>query len=226
MAKKPQSKRAARHKIFVVEDHPVFREGLIRLINDEPDLEVCGSADNAKQALREIKRLAPDLALVDLSLPGKNGLELIKELRATARKPKLLVVSMHDEAIYADRVLRAGGDGYIMKEEDPDEIVDAIRDVLAGHMYVSEEVLAGGAGGTAPRPHELKSSPLDNLTDVELEILELLGRGRSNEEIARQLRITTKAVDSACQGMPRKLNLKHGNELIRFAVCWIEKGAA
>jgi DNA-binding NarL/FixJ family response regulator len=136
-------------KIFIVEDHPVFREVLRQLVNREADLTVCGEADDCDQALKAIPRLNPDLVLVDLALPGKTGLELIKELRAVNRQIKLLVVSMHDEALYADRVLRAGGDGYIMKQEDPAEIVHAVRDVLAGHIYVSEEVLAGSSK-TAP----------------------------------------------------------------------------
>lgn len=225
MAKTSKPKSVASHRIFIVEDHPIFREGLAQLINGESDLEVCGATDNADQALREIERLKPDLALVDISLPGKNGLELIKELRAVKRKVKLLVISMHDEAIYADRVLRAGGDGYIMKEEDPHEIIHAIRDVLAGHLYVSEEVLGGGTNGTLKSSVKRPPSRLDKLSDSELEILELLGRGESNREIARQIGITTGAVDSRCKAMQRKLNLKHGNELIRYAVCWIEGGA-
>ena len=225
MVKTPKSKSVALHKIFIVEDHPIFREGLAQLINGETDLEVCGATDNADQALSEIERLKPDLALVDISLPGKNGLELIKELRALKRKVKLLVVSMHDEAIYADRVLRAGGDGYIMKEEDPQEIVHAIRDVLAGHIYVSEEVLGAGTNGTPRRSQKPAPSRLDKLSDSELEILELLGRGESSQEIAGQLGLTTGAVNSCCKAMQQKLNLKHGNELIRYAVCWIESGS-
>ena len=214
-----------RHSVFIVEDHPVFREGLIQLINGESDLRVCGSSDNAEQAFREIERLNPSVALVDLSLPGKNGLALIKQLRASSRKAKLLVVSMHDEAVYAERVLRAGGDGYIMKEEDPEEIVHAIRDVLAGHIYVSEEVFAAQRNGTAKSSREKEPGKLENLTDAELELLELLGRGRSNQEIARQLRWTVASVNSRCKQLQKKLKLKHGNELIRFAVCWIETGA-
>ena len=226
IVKKPKSKTVACHRIFIVEDHPVFREGLVQLVNGETDLEVCGATDNAKQAFRDIGRLNPELALVDISLPGKNGLELIKELRAANRKAKLLVVSMHDEAIYADRVLRAGGDGYIMKEEDPQEIIHAIRDVLAGHIYVSEEVLAGSTNGTSKRSREPAPSRLDKLTDSELEILELLGGGSSDQEIAGKLGLTPGIVNSRCREMQKKLNLKHGNELIRFAVCWIESGSA
>ena len=179
--------RTARRKVFIVEDHPVFREGLVQIINSEDDLTVCGEAADAEQALEAIPSLKPDLVLVDISLPGKSGLELIKDLRARNGGVKLLVLSMHDEALYADRVLRAGGDGYIMKQEDPEEVVHAIRDVLGGHIYVSDEIMAGGAKGAEARRSEPKSRPLGQLTDMELEVLELLGEGKTNLEIARQL---------------------------------------
>jgi DNA-binding NarL/FixJ family response regulator len=173
-----------------------------------------------------IAQLKPDLALVDITLPGKSGLELIKELRAVNRRVKLLVISMHDEALYADRVLRAGGDGYIMKQEDPEEIIHAIRDVLGGHIYVSEEVLASRPRAALKRRPKAKVRPLDRLTDSELEILELLGQGKSNREIAGQLRLRVATVIGRCKEMQRKLNLKHTNELIRYAVCQVESGLA
>lgn len=211
-------------EIFIVEDHPVFRQGLVHLIKGEKDLRVCGQTDNAEQALPEIMRLKPDLVLVDISLPGKSGLELIKELRAVDLTVKLLVVSMHDEALYADRVLRAGGDGYIMKQEDPAEIINAIRDVLAGRLYVSEEVMASRSKAAPKRSSREKSRPIDQLTDEELEILEFLGRGKTGQEIARQLDLSQKAVAASCAGMKAKLKFKSDNELIRYAVCWVEAG--
>lgn len=215
----------AASNVFIVEDHPVFREGLAQIVGSEKDLKVCGAAGTAVKALKEIARLKPDLVLVDLGLPGKSGLEFIKEIRTVNRKIKLLVVSMHDEALYADRVLRAGGDGYIMKQEDPEEIVHAIRDVLRGHIYVSEEVLANGANGSHKRTAKTKTRPLDQLTDSELEILESLGKGKSNQEIASELRLNVKAVAARCVQIKRKLNLKSENALIRYAVCWVEPGA-
>ena len=124
----------------MVEDHPTFCEGLAQILNGEPDLVVCGEAGTATEAFSQITELRPDLVLVDITLPDKSGLELIKELRQSGSKAKLLVLSMHDEALYAERVLRAGGDGYIMKQEDPEEIIRAIRDVLGGRIYVSEDV--------------------------------------------------------------------------------------
>jgi DNA-binding NarL/FixJ family response regulator len=214
------------HRVFIVEDHPVFREGLVQIVNSEKDLTVCGSAGNAAQALRAIPSLKPDLVLVDITLPGKNGLQLVKELQSTNGKAKVLVVSMHDEALYADRVLRAGGDGYVMKQEDPEEIIHAIRDVLNGHIYVSEQILGNKQGTSPKRRSQPKIPSLDQLTDSELEILELLGRGKTNREIARQLRLAAKTVAAECGQIKRKLRLKSANALIRYAVCWLETGAA
>lgn len=219
------SAKAAR-KVFIVEDHPVFREGLVQIINGEDDLTVCGEAEDAEHALEVIPGLKPDLVLVDISLPGKSGLELIKELRARTDGIKLLVLSMHDEALYADRVLRAGGDGYIMKQEDPEEVVNAIRDVLGGHTYVSEEVMLRRTKAAPERDTKAKSRPLSQLTDSELEVLELLGEGKSGLEIARHLHLATRAVSINCTQIRRKLNLKNANALIRYAVCWVEGGKA
>ncbi|MEI7940975.1 MAG: response regulator transcription factor [Verrucomicrobiota bacterium] len=218
------SSSTAPRKVFIVEDHPVFREGLAQIINGEGDLTVCGEAGDAEHALAVIPGLKPDLVLLDITLPGKSGLELIKELRALNMSVKLLVLSMHDEALYADRVLRAGGDGYIMKGEDPEEVVHAIRDVLGGHIYVSEQVLARGKEAAPSRGSALKSRPLAQLADTELEVMELLGEGKSNLEIAHQLHIPPKSVAAYCTQISGKLNLKTTNALIRYAVCWVEGG--
>jgi len=219
-----QKSRAATtfSQVFIVEDHPTFREGLVQIINTEPDLKVCGQADTAEKAAVAIARIKPDVALIDISLPGKNGLELIKELRSANPRIKLLAVSMHDEALYAARVLRAGGDGYIMKQEDTEEIIEAIRDVLAGHIYVSEGVMKSMPVPAARRSAKAKLQPMNLLTDQELEVMELLGRGQSNPEIARQLRLATAAVAACCEHIRRKLKLKNRDALIRYAVCWLE----
>jgi len=217
-----QAHSKTRRNIFIVEDHPAFREGLVQIMSVEKDLRVCGQADSAEQALPAINRLKPDLVLVDITLPGKSGLKLIKELRAAHNRVKLLVLSMHDEALYADRVLRTGGDGYVMKQADPEEIVHAVRDVLGGHLYVSEEVMASRSGvARVPRP-DGKPHALDKLTDEELEVLESLGWGRSTGEISRKLGLNAKKVETACTRIKKKLKLKTLNSLIRYAVCWIE----
>ena len=221
MAKsKKQPTNGPQYKIFLVEDHPVFRDGLAKLLNAETDLTVCGEAGDAKAALKSIRKLKPDLAVVDLGLPGKSGLELIKEIRTLKIPVKLLVVSMFDEALYAQRVLRAGGDGYIMKQEDPDEIITAIRDVLAGHMYVSEDVFTRSS--LKQSSEEESAGALDLLTDSELEVLELLGQGKSSEEIALQLSQPAPEINDQTASIRRKLKLKNDNALIRYAVCWVE----
>jgi DNA-binding NarL/FixJ family response regulator len=212
--------------VFIVEDHPVFREGLVQIINDAGDLTVCGQAESAEQAIDAIPGLKPDLVLVDITLPGKSGFELIKEVRAQNGSVKLLVLSMHDEALYADRVLRAGGDGYIMKQEDPEEVVHAIRDVLGGHIYVSEQVLAKRTKGAPNRGSEPTNRPLGQLTDAELEILQLVGEGKTNSEIASQLHLRPGTISAHCTQIRRKLKLKSTNALIRYAVCMVEGGNA
>ncbi|HLP75381.1 MAG TPA: response regulator transcription factor [Candidatus Paceibacterota bacterium] len=209
-------------KVFIVEDHPVFREGLRQMVNREAGFTVCGEAEDFRRALKEIRLLKPDIALVDISLPGGSGLELIKKIRASNRKIKLLAVSMHDEALYADRVLRAGGDGYIMKHEDPEEILCAICDVLNGRLYVSENVLNHSGKTPPPRSTRPEKSSLDQLTDLQLEILELLGLGKNNAEIARALQCTNRVVADHCVHIRKKLNLRTANALVRYAVCWVE----
>jgi DNA-binding NarL/FixJ family response regulator len=184
-----------RKRIYIVEDHPTFREGLVQIFNSEGDLTVCGMAGT-----------------VDQALPGI----------AHTRTVKLLVISMHDEALYAARVLRLGGDGYIMKQEDPDEIVDAIHDVLAGHIYVSEEVMESAKSGRRGHRFDEKTRPLDLLTDSELEVLELVGRGKSSLEIARKLRLSESSVTAARSQLREKLRLKNAQALFRYAVRWVE----
>jgi DNA-binding NarL/FixJ family response regulator len=222
MAKIPKQASGRQKRIFLVEDHPVFRDGLAKLLNAENDLTVCGEAGDAKQGLKSIAKLRPDLAVVDLGLPGKSGLELIKEIRAAKIPVKILVVSMFDEALYAQRVLRAGGDGYIMKQEDPEEIIHAIRDVLDGHIYVTEDVFAAES---SPEKTEAEASGLDLLTDSELEVLELLGHGKSTPEITEALGLTGAEVNRHSSSIRRKLKLTSTNALIRYADCWVEGSA-
>ncbi len=210
-------------RILLVEDHPAFRESLVQILRAEPNLMVVGQADNAKAALAETARLQPDLVLVGIALPEKSGLALIKNIRAVNQSVKLVVLSARDEALYANRALRCGADGYILKQEDPGEIADAIRDVLAGHIYVSERVMncqsnSGSKPGSAPG-----ASPSQN-TDPELEALQLLGLGKTNRQIAAELGLTEPAVRALCGKLKKKLKLKNNNELIRYAVRWVESG--
>jgi DNA-binding NarL/FixJ family response regulator len=211
-------------KVFLVEDHPVYAEGLVEILKSEPDLVVCGLAGSAEDALRVIPALKPHLVLVDITLPGMSGLELIKKLRPKYPETKLLVISMREEQLYAARVLRAGGDGYVMKQQDPEEIVDAIRDVLAGRVYVSEEVMASGSKIPRVSHPQPRSRPIDRLSDLELEILGLLGAGKGNPEIASNLDLNAKSLASHYAEMRKKLRLTNTNALIRFAVCWTGSG--
>jgi DNA-binding NarL/FixJ family response regulator len=218
----PDATERQKNSVFIVEDHPVFREGLVQVLNREKDLAVCGQAGTAEEAQKLLRRLHPDLLLVDITLPGKSGLQLIKDLRKSGNNVKVLVVSIHDEALYADRVLRAGADGYIMKQEDPNEIVHAIRDVLQGHIYVSESVLGLVADESPKALCGGPESRLDLLSDEQLVFLELLGQGKSEEEIAAATKNRLEAVKSSCAEIRKKLGLKTANQLIRFAVCWVE----
>jgi DNA-binding NarL/FixJ family response regulator len=164
------------------------------------------------------------LVVVDLGLPGKSGLDLIKEIRASKLKVKLLVVSMFDEALYADRVLRAGGDGYIMKQEDPEEIIHAIRDVLDGHIYVSEEIFNRTSKASLKKTSAPEARSLDQLTDLELNILELLGYGKNTDEICQQLQFDDKKIDAHYRQMRKKLKMKNQDALVHYAVNWVETG--
>jgi DNA-binding NarL/FixJ family response regulator len=209
-------------RVFLVDDHPMMREGLAQLINHEPDLNVCGEAADALQALDLIQAQKPDLALVDISLPGKNGLELIKDLQALLPSLSVLVVSMHDESLYVERVLRAGGRGYIMKQEGGKKLLEAIRQVLAGQIYVSERMSAKLLEIFSGRRGQATSSPVELLTDREFEVFQLIGQGKSTKEMAAHLHLSVKTVEVHRLNIKEKLKLETANELIRYAVRWVE----
>ena len=209
-------------KILIVDDHPMMREGLRQIIGTESDLVVAGEAENAFQALDLVGKLQPDLVLVDITLPDKSGLELIKDLQAMHPRMPVLVISMHDETLYAERVLRAGGRGYIMKHEGGRKIMQGIRQVLSGQISVSEkmsarilEVFSGHRAGAS-------SSPVENLTDREFEVFRHIGEGLSTREIAGEMRVSPKTVEAHRINVKRKLSLKTMSELIRYAVRWVE----
>jgi DNA-binding NarL/FixJ family response regulator len=208
-------------QIFIVDDHPVFREGLVVLMKREPDLAVCGEADSAPDALTAIQRLNPDLILADIGLPGKSGLELIKDVRALSPDMAVLVISMHDETLYAERVLRAGGRGYIMKQEGPEKILAAVRHVLNGQIALSAKMSARILNVFSGR-RDKTSSPISSLTDREFEILQLIGRGLDSHDIASQLHLSVKTVDTHRGNLKDKLDLKSGTELIVYAARWVE----
>lgn len=215
------SDSAAPARILVVDDHPIVRLGIRQMIAAEPHLTICGEADSAATALDLVKS-NPDLAIVDLSLEDGNGLELIRSLREAAPEMRVLVLSMHDEALFAERALRAGARGYIMKQEAIDGLVHAIQEVLAGRLFVSRRMSqhllerlghdAGRAGGR-----------LGSLTDRELEVFELIGRGLSTAAIAARLEVSTKTIETYRSNIKTKLDLKDATDLIRFAATWTER---
>ena len=209
--------------IVIVDDHPLMRKGLVRTIESEVDLDVIGQMSSAEEALEQIEDLDPVLAIVDISLPGMSGMELIKHLQSRMPDLKILVVSRHDETLYAERCIRAGAKGYLMKQEAGDVIVKAIRKVLNGRIFVSEEInerlLQSMAEGGRER---IMQSPLEVLSDRELEVFELTGKGSSTREIAERLHLSVKTVESYRARIKDKLNLDSGNELMKHAVQWVE----
>jgi len=208
-------------KILLVDDHPLVREWLTNLINEEPDFEVCGQAGDAREALDLIGKLSPRIAVVDISLDGGSGLELIKDIKAQHPKVDALVLSMHDETLYAERAMRAGAAGYIMKREATSKVLDALRAVLAGGLYFSNAVNALLAQklvqGSAGKP-----TAAEILSDRELEVFQLLGRGFSTRQISEQMKVSFKTVQAYCARIKEKLNLANINELIFHAVRWHE----
>jgi DNA-binding NarL/FixJ family response regulator len=212
----------AAKRILIVDDHPMMRQGLAQLITSEPDLAVCCEADTARQAFEAIGQGKPDLALVDISLPDKNGLELIKDIHAMYPALPVLVVSMHDESLYAERVLRAGGRGYVMKQEGGKILMQAIRQVLAGQIYVSEEMSARILEIFSGGRREGGASPVGRLTDREFEVFQLIGQGKGTREIAEHLHLSVKTVEVHRANIKMKLRIKSATNLVRYAVRWVE----
>ncbi len=212
-----------RKRILVVDDHPLMREGVVQWIQRTPELEVCGQAVSAAEALSLAGKLKPDLVLTDISMSGRNGLELIKDLRALQPGLPVLVLSMHDESLYAGRALQAGARGYIMKRDGGDRVVQGIREIFQGRIAVSAEMatrLLEEYSGRRPQSHH---SPLPHLTDREFEVFQLIGEAKNNREIGRQLHLSPKTVETHRINVMRKLKLKSAAELLRFALQYVEK---
>jgi DNA-binding NarL/FixJ family response regulator len=211
----------AKSKILLVDDHPIVRDGLGQLIRREADMTVCGEAASAEEAVGAVTRLKPDLAIVDITLGGVNGIELIKNLKAIRPSLPVLVLSMHDESHYAERALRAGASGYVMKREARAHIMEAIRTVLSGDDYVSEKMQKNIVHQYLHGIGSKETSPIDLLSDREVEVLNLLGAGLSSKDIANRLHLSQKTVDSHRTHLKEKLNLKSAQELVRFAFDWV-----
>lgn len=209
-------------KVLIVDDHPIVRQGIAQLINQEADLISCCGASSAQETLDIMESCTPDILLVDISLDGVSGIELVKMLKSRHPKTPALVISMHDESLYAERALRAGARGYIMKQEATEKVLTAIRHVLHGDIYLSERmqgkilqrVLSGDDSGL---------SPIDLLSDRELEVFRLIGHGFATSDIARELSRSVKTVETHRAHLKDKLSLKNAAELTRYAVQWIEQ---
>jgi DNA-binding NarL/FixJ family response regulator len=209
-------------RIVVVDDHPLMRKGLVMSLEAESDITVCGQASNAEDGIGTVEAQNPDLVIADISLPGMSGLELIKQIHAIRPGMKTLVVSRHDEALYAERAIRAGAKGYVMKLEAPDVMVKAVRRVMNGGIYVSDEINERLLLGMASGHEMLAQSPLEVLSDRELEVFELTGRGYGTRDIAERLHLSVKTVESYRARIKTKLNLNSAAELMQHAVQWVE----
>jgi len=221
-ARRPGPKAPVRKKILLVDDHPFMRAGLAQLIDLQPDMVVAGEAGNPAEALQKYSAAKPDMVLTDMTMPGRSGLEFIKDLRAADSDAAILVISMHDEAIYAERALRAGARGYIMKEAGGENLLAAIRQVLGGQVYLSPRMSAIALDMFSGRRPRGSSSPIEKLSDREFEVFRLVGQGKSTRDIAQQLHLSTKTVDVHRAHIKEKLELKDVTALVRHAVRWVE----
>jgi DNA-binding NarL/FixJ family response regulator len=220
MSKKTSAQTARKRRIFLVDDHPLVREGLANLINQQHDLTVCGQAEDVAEALSGVGATRPDVALVDISLKNESGLELVKNLESQFPLVAQIVLSMHDEALYAERALRAGARGYVMKRETTKNVLTAIRRVLDGNVYVSERVVNVMARRFGSSQRAAASSPVEQLSDRELEVFRLLGQGRSTSQIAEDLHLSLKTVQAYCARAKEKFGVHSLGELLRVAIRW------
>lgn len=221
-AKKPSTVAPPRRRVLIVDDHPFMRAGLAQLIERQADLTVGGEAGNPAEALQLLAAGGTDVVLTDMTMPGRSGLDFLKDLQALHPALPVLVVSMHDEMVYAERALRAGARGYIMKEAGGENLLAAIRQVLGGQVYVSPRMSAQLLDSFSGRKSRDSNSPFGKLTDREFEVFQMIGQGHSTREIAHQLCLSTKTVDVHRSNLKAKLDLKDTTALIRHAVRWVE----
>src|SRR5216110_3169663 len=220
MNQKSSNGVARKRRVFIVDDHPLVRDGLANFINQQADLAVCGEAEDSAGAIAGIESCRPDVALIDISLKNESGLELVKTLQAQFPQIALIVLSMHDEALYAERALRAGARGYVMKRETTKNVLASIRRVLEGGVYVSERVVNAMARSLGSSRKTTASSPVECLSDRELEIFRLLGQGRTTSQIADDLHLSVKTVQAYCARAKEKFGVNSLGELLRAAIRW------
>jgi DNA-binding NarL/FixJ family response regulator len=210
-----------KRKILLVDDHPIVREGMALFINREPDLKVCADAEESVAALEAIENTKPDLAIIDISLPGRDGLELLKAIRVRNPEMPVLILSMHGEVTYAERALRAGANGYIMKQEATENVLVAIRRILNRKTYVSDQIASRMARQIGGRADEAEVSPLAGLTDRELEVFRRMGQGQSTRRIADELQLSVKTVETHQARTKEKLSLRTSRELVQYAIEYV-----
>jgi DNA-binding NarL/FixJ family response regulator len=226
MSRRARAAVGARKRVLIVDDHPVVRAGLAHLIGAEPDLEICGEASGTAETLRLLERVRPDIVLVDISLGGANGMELTKHIRQTYPEIPVLILSMHDERLYAERALRAGARGYVMKQEDTDIMLRAVRRVLDGGLFLSDKMSSQLLGKyIRDRGPARAGKGVETLTDRELEIFELIGRGLSTGQIARTLHVSVRTVHAHRSGIKRKMGVSNAAQMARVAVNWVAGNA-
>jgi DNA-binding NarL/FixJ family response regulator len=221
MATRPQiTSQTKRCRVLLIDDHPIIRQGLALLIDREPDLCVCGEAEGAHTAFHAITTLRPDLVVLDISLNGPDGLDVLKEIRMKTANLPVLILSMHDETIYAERAMRAGANGYIMKQEATEKVLVAIRRILQGEVYLSDRLTSSMLQQYVRGASSSKSSPLLNLTDRELEVFRLIGEGHATRQIAYELHLSVKTIESYQAHIKEKLALRNARELVQHAIEW------
>lgn len=209
-------------RVLIVDDHPLMRQGVGQLINQEKDMLVCGEAEDANKALAAIAATKCDIAVIDISLKGSSGIELLKNIKVRYPKLPVLILSMHDESVYAQRALRAGAAGYIMKQEATEKVLVAIRKVLNGEVYVSERLGSKMLNQLVGGKSTMTGSPIDELSDRELEVFGLIGQGHGTRPIAEKLHLSVKTIESHRAHIKEKLNLKNATELVHHAIQWVQ----
>lgn len=213
-----------RKRILLVDDHPLVRQGIAQLINGEHDVEVCGEAEDAGQAVKQIQALTPDLVIVDITLKSTSGIELIKQIKELHKNIKILVYSMHEELLYGERALRAGAKGYVHKQDDPDTILKAIRQVILGKIFISEELNTKLLEKSLTNNHKNHDSPTDMLSDREFEVFRLIGNGLKPKQIAVELNISPRTVENYRTNIREKLFVDSAAELSKIAIDWNKNG--
>jgi DNA-binding NarL/FixJ family response regulator len=217
----PPAAKSGTKRLLIVDDHPVFRHGISQLIAQLKEVAICGEAENAQAALTMMRTLRPDVVLLDVSMPGTNGIELIKVMLAEQPRLSILVLSMHDESLYALRALRAGAKGYVMKQQAMENVLDALRKVVSGGIYVSPEFSEKLVFRAIQGSESDLASPVDKLSDRELEVLQLFGHGKSTREIAEMLHLSVKTIETHRAHIKEKLGFKDAEGMVKFAVEWV-----